>query len=147
MAKRKVLIIAEIRGLGVMLSLILSKEGYEVTVVDPFGFRSLPKGYTGVDDAMSENKFDLIIPTNSGFPPRKNLELVPEIKKRDPTAKIMVMSGYRPPDLVRQFSETGIDDFMPLPFDVEDFIERVKASLPLPSPLSPLPLEERGDNF
>ena len=98
-----------------MLSMILSKEGYEVIVIEPFGYRSLPKGYTGVDDAMSENKFDLIIPTNSGFPPLKILDLVPEIK-RDPTAKIMVMSGYRPPDLVRQFWETGIDDFMPLPF-------------------------------
>ena len=135
MHKHKILVIAEIQGVGVMLSMILSKEGYEVTVIEPFGYRSLPKGYTGVDDAMSKNKFDLIIPTNNGFPPRKILELVPEIKKRDPTAKIMVMSGHHPPDFVRELWETGIDDFMPLPFDVEDFIERVKASLPLPSPL------------
>ena len=126
MAKRKILVIAEIQGLGVVLLMILRREGYEVIVIDPFGHRSLPKGYTGVDQAMSENKFDLIIPTNNGFPPPKILELIPEIKKRDPTIKIFVMSGYHPPDFVRQLWEKGIDYFMPLPFDVEEFMARVK---------------------
>jgi len=126
MAKQKVLVIAEIRGLGVMLSLILSKEGYEVIVVDPFGYRSLPKGYTGVDEAISENKFDLIVPTNNGFPPGKILELVPEIRKKDPAVKIIVMSGYDKPEFVRELWGKGIDDFMPLPFSVEDFLARVK---------------------
>ncbi len=64
-----------------MLSMILRKEGYDAVVIDPFGFRSLPKGYARVDEAMSENKFDLIIPTSYGFPPPKILELIPEIKR------------------------------------------------------------------
>jgi len=127
MAKYKILVIAEIQGLGVTLLMILRKAGCEVTVVDPYGSpRSLPKGYAGVDDAMSKNAFDLIIPTNNGFPPAKILELVPEIKKRDPTIKIFVMSGHHPPDFVRQLWGKGIDDFMPLPFDVEEFMARVK---------------------
>ena len=32
--------------------MILKKVGYDVVVMDAFGFRSLPKGYAGVDDAM-----------------------------------------------------------------------------------------------
>ena len=126
MAKRKILVIAEIQGLGVVLLMILRREGHEVIVIDPFGHRSLPKGYTGVDQAMSENKFDLIIPTNNGFPPPKILELIPEIKKRDPTAKIMVMSGHHPPDFLKELWETGIDDFVRLPFDVEGLMAQVK---------------------
>jgi DNA-binding response OmpR family regulator len=126
MAGRKALVIAEIRGLGVALLMILRKEGYEVIVVDPFGYRSLPKGYTTVDESISENKFDLIVPTNNGFPAGKILELVPEIRRRDPTVKIIVMSGHHPPEFVRELWEKGIDDFMPLPFDVEDFMARVK---------------------
>ncbi len=90
MAKHKILVIAEIQGAGAMLLMILRKEGYDVVVIDPFGFRSLPKGYAGVDEAMSENKFDLIIPTSYGFAPPKILELIPEIKKREPTAKMSV---------------------------------------------------------
>ena len=126
MQKHKILVIAEIRGVGGMVSMILSKEGYEVIVIEPFGYRSLPKGYTGVDDAMSENKFDLIIPTNNGFSPVRIVDLVLDIRKLDPAVKIIVMSGYHPPDLVRQYWETGIDDFMRLPFQVLDLVARVK---------------------
>ena len=126
MAKPKILVIAELGGIGAMLSMVLSKEGYEVIVIEPFGYRSLPKGYTGVDEAMSQNKFDLIVPTNNGLPPAKILEFIPEIKKRDPAAKIMVISGYHPPDFLKELWEKGIDDYMPMPFDVEEFMARVK---------------------
>jgi DNA-binding response OmpR family regulator len=115
MAGRKALVIAELRGVGELLSIILSKEGFDVTVVDPFHSRSLPKGYTGVDEAISEEKFDLIVPTNNGLAPGKILELVPEIRKIDPTVKIIVLSGHHPPEFVRELWEKGIDDYMPLP--------------------------------
>jgi DNA-binding response OmpR family regulator len=130
MEKRKILVIAEIRGAGVVLLMILRKEGYEVIVVDPFAHRSLPKGYKGLDEALSESKFDLIVPTNNGFPPGKILELVPEIRKKDPVVKIIVMSGYDKPEFVRELWEKGIDDFMPLPFQGEDLVARVKKCLP-----------------
>jgi DNA-binding NtrC family response regulator len=124
--KRKILVIAEIRGVGVALLMILRKEGYEVTVVDPSCSRSLPKGYTGVNEALAGKKYDLIVPTNSALAPGKILELVPEIRKKNPAVKIIVMSGYRPPDYIRKLWKKGIDDFMPLPFNVEDFMARVK---------------------
>jgi DNA-binding response OmpR family regulator len=126
MAKHRVLVIAELRSLGGALLMILRKEGYEVTVVDPFHSRSYPKGYADVDKAISEKKYDLIIPTNNGLVPGKILELVPEIRKIDPIVKILVMSGYDKPEFVRDLWEKGIDDFMLLPFSVEDFMARVK---------------------
>jgi DNA-binding response OmpR family regulator len=79
-----------------------------------------------VYEALYHQRFDMIIPTNNGFSPVGIVDFVLDIRRLDPAVKIIVMSGYHPPDLVRQYWEAGIDDFMPLPFSVEDFMARVK---------------------
>jgi DNA-binding response OmpR family regulator len=126
MAQRKALIIADLQGAGGLLSMILRKEGYDVEVIGTFG----PTAFTKAVKALSEKKYDLVVPTNNGMSSNELLAIIPEIRVCDPNVKIIAMSGHHPPDFVRQLWEKGIDDFMPMPFPLEEFLARVKRCFP-----------------
>ena len=125
MTKRKALVIAEVGTIGKMLSMILKSVGCDVEVMEAFRATAI----TEVLKVLSEKKYDLVVPTNNGMSPIKIPEFVEEVRKINPTVKIIAMSGHHPPDFVKQLWEKGIDDFMPLPFNVEEFMSWVKRHL------------------
>jgi DNA-binding NtrC family response regulator len=126
MARRKVLVIAEVGTIGKMLSMILKSVGCDVEVMEAFRAADIIE----VLKVLSEKKYDLVVPTNNGMSPMRIPDFIGDIKKKDPTVKIIVLSGYHPPDFVKQLWEKGIDDYMPMPFDVEEFMTRVKKCFP-----------------
>ncbi len=125
MAQWNALVIAEADTLGFFISTVLEREGFEVTVVDPFRSGSVD----GVYGEISAKKYDLILPTNNGLTPTDILELIPEIRKRNRDVKIIVLSGYGAPDFVRELRRKDIDSFLPMPFRSEDLVRKVKESL------------------
>jgi DNA-binding NtrC family response regulator len=122
MTKRKALVIAEAGTIGKMLSMILKSVGCEVEVMEAF----MAEDIIGVLKVLSVTKYDLVVPTNNGMSPTRIPEFIEEIRKIAPTVKIIVMSGHHPPGFVRQLWEKGIDDFLPLPFDVQELMARVR---------------------
>ena len=125
MAKWNALVIAEADTLGFLTSTILKREGFEVTVVDPSGSGSIEEVY----GEISAKKYDAILPTNNGLTPSKILELIPEIRKRNRDAKIIVLSGHFSADFVRELRKKDVDGFLPMPFRSEDLVRKVKESL------------------
>ena len=125
MARWSALVIAEKDTLGSLLSILLKREDFDVTVVDSF----TPGSIEGVYREISAKRYDLIIPTNNGLTPGMILELIPEIRKKDQGVKIIVLSGYRPADFMKELEEKDIDGFFPMPFDCEDLVWKVKESL------------------
>ena len=125
MAKWSALVIAEKDTLGSLLSILLKREDFDVTVVDAFE----PGSIEAVYKEIYVKRYDLIIPTNNGLTPGMILELIPEIRKKDRGAKIIVLSGYHPADFMKELEEKDIDGFFPMPFDCEDLVRKVKESL------------------
>ncbi len=121
MAKLKILVVAELDSIGGFISELLGMEGFDVTVVDPF--RPIEEIYA----ELSRQKYDLVLPTNNGFSPKKIPELISEIKKKNRAAKIIVLSGWDTAEFVNDLKEQGIDDFMSMPFDGNDLLRKVKA--------------------
>ena len=76
MARRKVLVIAEVGTIGKMLSMIMQSVGYDVEVVDTSGCTAFRKAVK----ALSGKKYDLVVPTNNGMAASDLLAIIPEIK-------------------------------------------------------------------
>jgi DNA-binding NtrC family response regulator len=125
MARWNALVIAEKDTLGLLLSTLLKREDCDVTVVDSF----TPGSIEAVYEEISTKRYDLIIPTNNGLTPGMILELIPEIRKKDREAKIIVLSGYHPTDFMKELEEKDVDGFFPLPFQCEDLARKVKESM------------------
>ena len=123
MAKWKALVIADVNSLGKLLSALLSTEDFDVTVVDALS--RVGEIYA----ELSQNNYDMVLPTNNGLTPSTILSIVPEIKRKNPGAKLILLSGYRTPKFIKDLKELGVDDFFPLPFIVVDLIQRVKTAL------------------
>ena len=125
MARWSALVIAEKDTLGSLISTLLKREDFDVTVVDSFR----PGSIEAVYGEISAKRYDLIIPTNNWLTPGMILELIPEIRKKNRDAKIIVMSGHRPADFMKELEEKDIDGFFPMPFNCEDLVRKVKESL------------------
>jgi len=126
MEKYKILVIAELNSLGGIISGLLSKEGIEVTVVEAWD--RVEKIYA----ELSRNNYDMVLPTNNSLTPGKILELIPEIKKKYPGIKIIVLSGCNTPKFMEELKDLDIDEFFPLPFPPVNLIQRVEAILTSP---------------
>jgi DNA-binding NtrC family response regulator len=125
MAKWNALVIAELDTIGGLISIMLSREGFDVTVVDPSGLASTEEVYP----KLYQKKYDLILPTNNGLSPGKILGLIQEIKKKDPGTKIIVISGYSTPEFVKELNVEAADDYLPMPFRSDILVGRAKESL------------------
>jgi DNA-binding response OmpR family regulator len=78
MAKLKVLVIAELDTIGHLISIMLRRGGFDVTVVD--SFRPIEETLAETHTELSRNQYDVLVPTSNGLPPRKILELIREVK-------------------------------------------------------------------
>ena len=78
-----------------------------------------------IHSELSRKNYDMVFLTNNSMGPRTIQALVPEIKKKYPHIKIIVLSGYSTPEFVRDLKEQGIDGFLSLPFSRDDLVQKV----------------------
>ena len=110
MDKLKVLVIAELDQVGGFISKILNRKGFDVNVVDTSG--QMEETHSEIRAELSRREYDLVLLTNNGLRPIDIQALIPEIKKKHPGIKIIVLSGFSTPEFVRDLKEQGIDDFL-----------------------------------
>jgi DNA-binding response OmpR family regulator len=123
--KLRVLVIAELNHVGGNISKILNKKAFDVNVLDTS--RQVKEALSEIRAELSRREYDLVLLTNTCLNPRMILYLVPEIKRSNSGIKIIVVSGWSTPEFVRGLMEQGIDDFLPLPFVLVDFIQTVSS--------------------
>ena len=85
---------------------------------------------------MARRMYDLVIVTNTSLSPAHIRTVVPDIKIRDPHARIIVLSGYSANDFVADLKQNGIDGFLALPFEEGALLKEVAKILAKP-PLLP----------
>jgi DNA-binding response OmpR family regulator len=123
MDKLRVLVVAELGSVGGFISTVLNKKGFDVTVVD--SSRSIKETYVEIHAELSRKKYDMVLPTNNGLRPSDIQALIPEIKKKYPDIKIIVLSGFSTPEFIRDLREQGIDDFLSMPFSLDNLVQKV----------------------
>ena len=125
--KRSILLIAAKDPLGDIFSQALVEEGFDVVVVESYG--RLDEVYS----ELSRKKYDLVIATNNSLTPTHILELIPEIKRRWPDIKVVVLSGYYFPDFVVELKRANIDEFFPSPYRFGDILAKIQGLLAVES--------------
>ena len=115
----KLLIIEDERHLAEGLRFNLEAEGYEALAVGD--------GETGLQHAAEGDYaaivLDVMLPGIDGF------EVARQIRGRHDFTPILMLTALgRPDDVIRGF-ESGADDYLPKPFDLNVFIARVKGLL------------------
>ena len=115
----KLLIIEDERHLADGLRFNLEAEGYEAIAVGD--------GEAGLEHARDGDYaaivLDVMLPGISGFEVARQLR-----ERHDFTPILMLTALGRPDDVIRGF-ESGADDYLPKPFDLNVFIARVKGLL------------------
>lgn len=115
----KILIVEDEQHLADGLRFNLEAEGYDITIASD--------GETALKD-LGEATFnavvlDVMLPGIDGFRVARSMR-----DKADFTPILMLTARGRPEDVLKGF-ESGTDDYLPKPFDLEIFIARLKALL------------------
>ena len=115
----KILIIEDEKHLAEGLRFNLEAEGYEATAVGD--------GESGLERAgeagYSAIVLDVMLPGIDGFEVARTLR-----ERHDYTPILMLTALGRPEDVIRGF-ESGADDYLPKPFNLNVFVARVKGLL------------------
>lgn len=98
---------------------ILKREGFEVEgAID---------GYDALSKAK-ESEFDLII-TDINMPEMNGIETIKGLREINPNYKIIIMTGMESNSNLIEAIRVGVNDYIYKPFDMEEFIHRVKKTV------------------
>ncbi len=115
--KTKVLIVDDEPNVVRVLDYVLEAQGYEVISADN-GAKALKKAVTERPDLII---LDIILPDMSGF------EVCRELRTRHIDVPILMLTGRKSVDDRVRGLDTGADDYVPKPFDFDEFLARVRA--------------------
>lgn len=113
------LIINDNPSVAIPLNRILSEENYEVVLA-----RS---GYEGLDHAC-KRRFDITI-TELHLPDVSGLDMLGEIKERDPDSTVFILVADHSPELVWELLGRGADGVLNTPFFISHLLALIKKAL------------------
>lgn len=113
----RVLLVEDDTELLGMLETLLTEEDYTVsTALD--GQRGLHLGLT--------REFDVIV-LDRRMPVLEGLDLLVRLRRRGVTTPVLVLSALNNPDDRVAGLDAGAEDYLPKPFDVDEFLARLRA--------------------
>ncbi len=121
MKKNKILVVEDEKAINDLIAMSLKKDGYEIEQV--FDGHEAVKKIT--DNNYSLVVLDWMLPHVSGL---EILERVQELKSKNGFGVLMVTAKTQPEDIVLGL-DSGADDYIPKPFDLNVLRARVKAIL------------------
>ena len=116
----KILVIDDEACILKMMELVLANAGYSVTTAEN------PR--KALDIYGNGANFDLVI-TDFKMPEMNGIELEGEILRRDPTAKVLLVSGYGGIDTALEALNKGAMDFLRKPFTPDALRDSVRSAL------------------
>lgn len=97
------------------LELLLSSEGYAVTSAE-----TAQSGLT----RLEEEPFDLLL-LDVSLPDRNGLDLLRDIRQRDPELPIVLITAYGSIDMARQAFKSGAQDYITKPWSNDELLAQV----------------------
>lgn len=103
--------------------IILHEEGYTV--------HSTADGPQGIT-IFKQNQIDLVL-LDLGLPSMSGIEVLKELRRYDPKAKVIVVTGYPSVESIVVAMQNGAWDYMQKPVDVKVLLKKISTAL---SPVS-----------
>ncbi|OLE87883.1 MAG: DNA-binding response regulator [Acidobacteria bacterium 13_1_20CM_2_60_10] len=115
MPKGTILVVDDEAEIREGLEMLLVSEGYRVT--------SAETGESGLSK-LEEKPFDLLL-LDVSLPDRNGLELLREIRRRDPHLSIVLITAYGSIDMARQAFKSGALDYITKPWSNDELLAQV----------------------
>ena len=120
-----ILVADDEEGIRALVSNVLGDAGYTVELAED-GQQAVER-LRDLGDDVRLILLDLTMPELGGA------EAATELRRMQPNTPIVAMSGYGDIEVLQQFSEAGVDEFLPKPFTPEELAAKVR------DVLSPVP--------
>ncbi|MFL5491663.1 MAG: PAS domain S-box protein [Gemmatimonadales bacterium] len=120
-----ILVADDEEGIRVLVSNVLGEAGYTVELAEDG--QQVVERLRDLGDDVRLILLDLTMPELGGA------EAASELRRMQPNTPIIAMSGYGDIEVLQQFSEAGVDEFLPKPFTPEELAAKVR------DVLSPVP--------
>jgi len=101
------------------LELLLTSEGYRVALAD--------SGQQGLA-ALEHEPFDVLL-LDVSLPDRNGLEVLKEIRARDPYLPIILITAYGSIDMARQAFKSGAQDYITKPWSNDELLAQVQQAV------------------
>jgi DNA-binding NtrC family response regulator len=118
-ARHKVLLMEDEPNLGRGLRMVLSKEGYEVDLVDT-GLKAI--------GSLGAKEYDLLV-ADLRLPDVDGMEVIRLAREARPDTEIIVMTGYGSVPSAVESMKLGALDYLPKPFTEDEFKAAVEKAL------------------
>src|SRR5579862_3306509 len=115
MRKGSILVVDDEAEIREGLEALLSSEGFDVTPADT-GAAGLAR--------LEDQPFDLLL-LDVSLPDRNGLELLREIRRRDPYLSIILITAFGSIDMARQAFKSGAQDYITKPWSNDELIAQV----------------------
>src|SRR6187397_241074 len=115
----RVLVVDDERSTRELLSIVLRREGYDVTVSE--------NGRTAVN-AMERGRFDLLI-SDIKMPDMDGVEVLREAKRINPDILGIMITAFASADTAIEAMRLGAHDYLSKPFDVDELKIKVRNAL------------------
>lgn len=125
----KILVIDDETCILKMMTLVLEGAGYETATA--------PSGRDALEVYGNGAQFDLVI-TDFRMPGMNGVDVLNEIKQRDPSAKVLMVSGVGGIDTALESINQGAIDFLRKPFSPEALRDAVRVALERDQKVSPV---------
>ena len=119
MGKTNILVVDDLRSIRLALGAILEDKGHNAVTVE--------NGYQAIE-AVRKSHFDVIF-MDIKMPGINGVQTFREIKKIDPKAAVVMMTGYSVEDLVKEALEEGAYAVVYKPFDIDRIIAIIEELL------------------
>ncbi len=119
MPKGSILVIDDEAEIREGLEALLSSEGFDVTLTDTAG-----SGLT----KLEEQPFDLLL-LDVSLPDRNGLDLLREIRRRDPHLSVILITAYGSIDMARDAFKSGAQDYITKPWSNDELIAQVSLAI------------------
>src|SRR5712692_4921406 len=115
MSKGSILVVDDEAEIREGLETLLVSEGFEITLAET-GESGLAK--------LEERPFDLLL-LDVSLPDRNGLELLREIRRRDPLLSVILITAYGSIDMARAAFKSGAQDYITKPWSNDELLAQV----------------------
>jgi len=121
LTRRKILVIDDEPELLALLMEVLEDEGYQAL--------SAANGADGIRLNELENP-DLIV-LDLRMPEMDGIETLRQIRKQDDKVKVVILTGYGSPDIIRDAADLDVSEYLSKPFENEHLLRVIGETLSL----------------
>ena len=114
-----ILVVDDDRSMREFLDILLSKEGYKVSLAD--------SGKSGCD-ALTREHFDLVV-TDIRMKDVNGIDVLKKAKEINPDTMVVMISAFATADTAVEAMKEGAYDYIPKPFKVREFKNIIKDTL------------------